>query len=801
MSVSERRPRSRLANLIFALIILLLGAALLIGGVELIHLGGSWYYALTGAAFVIAAVLFARRSAWGAWLYAVALAWTLVWAVAISGIDFWHLLGRLAMPFIFGLWLLTPWARRYLVRGPRNPVAGRLMAGVLVGALVVVSAVGFVHGDRYETSVTQALPEVSDPIIQDPAGNWLHYGNDAGGTRFSGLSQITPENVNKLQVAWTYRTGDYPPPAGKNRRLEVTPLKVDDSLYLCSARSKLISLDAETGKERWSYDPKPDLTGVSASIACRGVAYFKTPVNEVKNPAAQCNERIIGATVDARLIAVDAHTGKPCDDFGDHGQINLKKDMGEVLPGYYMVTSAPQIARGNVVFGGWVSDGQSTGEPGGVIRAFNAITGQFAWAFDAGNPKVHTEPAAGETYVRGTPNSWAPISADEEMGLIYLPTGNATPDYYGGYRTALDDAYSSSVLALDATTGEERWTFQTTHHDLWDYDVASQPTLLDLSINGQKVPALIQPTKRGLLFVLDRRTGKPIFDVQEIPVPTEGGVPEERVSPTQPFTMDMPRFDGLSIPLDENNMWGMTPLDELFCRVRFKGARHDGAMTVPGLTPYVTMAGSLGGMDWGSISVDPERKLAIINWARMPMYNFLIPRKEADELGYHPDTGRGEDVGGGVAQAGTPYAASVSPFLSFLGAPCSAPPYGMITALDLNNKQIVWSKRLGNSYDSGPLGMKSYLPIPLGTPAFGGSLTTRSGVVFIAATQEQAFRALDLKTGKILWHTRLPAGGQATPMTYISPQSGDQFIVLASGGHTMLKSTPGDYIIGYKLAK
>lgn len=289
--------------------------------------------------------------------------------------------------------------------------------------------------------------------------------------------------------------------------------------------------------------------------------------------------------------------------------------------------------------------------------------------------------------------------------------------------------------------------------------------------------------------------------MKELPAPQENAVPEEHLAATQPYSVGMPAFDGYQFPFNENSMWGVTPFDEMMCRIKFKEARFNGPMTNPGTDHYITMPGSLGGVNWGSVSVDPERKLMIVNWSRVAMYNRLIPRAEADALGLKPDIGAGADVAGGVPQAGTPYAADISPFMSILGAPCLNPPYGLVTAVDLNTRKVVWSKRLDTTRDSGLFGIKTHLPIPMGTPNLGGSLTTRGGLVFISGGQELSLRAMDLRTGNVLWRGRLPAGGQATPMTYISPQSGDQFVVMAAGGHNLMLTQPGDSIVAYRLKK
>jgi len=615
------------------------------------------------------------------------------------------------------------------------------------------------------------------------SGEWREYGNDKGGLRFSPLTQLTPENVSSLQKAWVYNTEKGGPPA---HGFQVTPLMVGDSLYLCTPYNHIISLDPETGEERWRFDPKNERI---APRSCRGVSYHRVADSE-----GFCAERIITATSDRRLLALDAATGQLCKSFGDGGAVDLSTGMGDVSKGYYYVTSAPTIVRGNIVLGGWVSDGQTVGEESGVIRAYNAVTGAFAWAWDLGRPGEHGEPGPGETYTRGTPNSWAPMSGDETLGLVYLPTGNATPDYWGGHRTKESDQYSTSVVALDAETGEVRWHFQTIHHDVWDLDVGSQPTLIDLVIDGETIPALIQPTKQGQVFLLDRRTGQPLAQVEEKPVP-QGAAEGDWLSPTQPFSTGMPAF--ADEVLAEADMWGLTPFDQLWCRIKFRQARYDGIFTPPGVKPTITYPGYLGGMEWGGVSVDPTRGLMVVNWNRVSNYTRLIPRAVADAAGLAPAEDHISGMGEPVAQAGTPFAAATGGFLSPLGVPCTSPPYGLITAVDLNTREIFWTVPHRNMRANGPRGIPSMLPITMGVPTLGGSVTTGSGLIFIAASMERAMQAMDVETGKVLWKERLPFAGHATPMTYISPRSGRQFVVIAAGGHGAMGSQIGDSIVAF----
>jgi quinoprotein glucose dehydrogenase len=398
-------------------------------------------------------------------------------------------------------------------------------------------------------------------------GDWVNFGGNAAGTRYSPLEQITTANVGQLRLAWQYKLD---PPKEWSQHpyvaFEGTPLKVDDTVYFCTPNNAIVALDAETGQPRWKFEPATRKWG--GFRACRGVAYYKT-----RAATTDCHERIVTATMDAHLLAVDARSGKLCSGFGDNGTIDLLNGMGTVNPGVYGVTSAPAIVRDVVVVGGMVVDNGQVDNPSGVIRAYDATTGKFAWAWDMGRPGVHTEPAPGEQYTRNTPNGWAPFGSDEELGLVYVPTGNSNPDYYGAQRTAAAEKYSSAVVALDGASGEVRWSFQTTHHDLWDYDVASQPVLTNIPTGNGVVPALIQATKRGELFVLDRRDGHPLSSVIEKPVP-QGGAPADRTAASQPFSVGMPSLAGPD--LAERDMWGVTAVDALWCRLQFRQARYEG---------------------------------------------------------------------------------------------------------------------------------------------------------------------------------------------------------------------------------
>lgn len=772
---SDSEPAGGQRRILLAFVLAIIGLPLFAGGGWLLSLGGSPYYVLAGLAVLASAYFAFKGSARAIAIYAALLLATLVWSLFESR-NVWGVQARFVAPAVLGIWVCWPWLRKL----PTLALVGAAVA-VVLGVSVPVWLVVRDEGSLPQAAVAQGNAEAG-------SGEWRHYGNDLGGKKYSPLTQINRGNIGQLDHAWTYHTGE--PFTGNG--VQNNPLMIGDTVYICTSSNQVHAINAETGERRWAFDPGID---PPSSSACRGVAYF-----EEAEADGACAARIISGTIDARLMALDARTGKPCKDFGKDGFVNLLTGMGDVLPDYYYVSSAPTIVRGKVIVGGNVMDGQMAGEPSGVIRAYDAVTGAFAWAWDMDRPGEHGMPPEGESFSRGTANSWAPMSGDEELGLVYVPTGNGTPDYWGAHRSPGTEKYSSAVVAIDAETGAERWHFQTVHHDVWDYDLASQPTLLDLPVNGETVPALLQPTKQGEIYLLDRRTGKPIAPVSEKPVP-QGTMAGERLSPTQPVSAGMPGF-GREV-LTESMMWGATPLDQLWCRIKFRQSRYQGAYTPPGLGWSIQYPGNVGGMNRGGISVDPQNGLMVVDWLRLPIRVRLVPREEANALGLFPTkTGAVPHVGVQNPQAGVPYAALLDPlFASPLEMPCLEPPYGNIAVVDLKTRKVVWKKALGTSVDTGPFRIASNIPLPLGVPSFGGSLTTGGGLIFIGGSQEKRFRALDIETGKQLWSRRLPAGGNANPTSYISPESGRQFVVIAAGGSIVLGSGSSDAFVAYALPK
>ena len=811
---------------LFAVVLGLFAVPMLAGGVWLLALGGSGYYALAGAALLVAAVHIWHGWRTGAWWFWSVLAVTFVWTAWESGLDYWRWVPRLAtmVAFAFVLALLLP---------RLDPAVRRKRAWWLAGAFalvfVVAGALAFVpHGVEQPGTVPEAralaatLPAAGmQPKDAPAAGDWGAYGRDNAGTRFSPLAQITPDNIDRLQRAWTFRTGDIP---DKAWGAETTPLKIGDTLYLCTARSQLLALDAVTGQERWRFDPKVSDKSIPYTAACRGVAYYEVPTavlasgNTAATPpapvsgaapsavpaaATACSRRVIGGTLDGRLIAVDAGTGAPCVDFGDGGQVDITVGMGETSPGYVSITSPPTIVRGVVVTGHQVLDGQSRWAPSGVIQGFDAVTGQLRWAWDMLHPERNgAAPGPGQTYARGTPNMWTIAAGDEALGLVYLPMGNSAADYWSGLRTAIEDTYSSALVALDVATGQPRWHFQTVRTDVWDYDLGSQPTLFDLPTANGTVPAVILPSKQGDIYILDRRTGVSLFEVEERPVPG-GGVEPERRAKTQPHSL----YATLQKPLlTERDMWGMTPLDQLVCRINFRRASYEGMYTAPTADRhFIQYTGYNGGSDWGGVAIDPTRGVMIANYNDMPNYNRLVPRKEADRKGWTPrDSARGGDMAGGAEgvgdpQAGTPYAIDLNPGwrMPFTQLLCKEPPYGGIRAIELATGRTLWDRPFGAARANGPFGIRSGLPLTIGTPNNGGPAVTASGLVFIAAATDDLMRAIDIRTGKTVWKDVLPAGGQATPMIYEA--GGRQYVLIMAGGHHFMETPPGDYVIAYAL--
>ena len=803
MTAKKRARASTFISIGLGIVIALLGIALAVGGIQLVSLGGSWYFLCAGVAMFVSGGLIALRKPVGAWLYGLFLVASLVWAVADAGLHFWPLFSRLFMFSAIGLVVLLIYPQLIRAAGRTPGHRAYAIAGVLAVLLVVAAGNMFVaHPSVSPTGNGPGLTAV-DPGHEQK--DWSHYGNTEGGSRFAALDQINRGNVNQLKVAWTYHTGDVAISDGNGAEDQLTPLQVGNKVFICTPHNNLIALDADTGKELW----KNQINAQSAVWQrCRGMAYFdatapiaqptqanSSPIMAATVPAgANCQRRVLTNTIDARLIAVDADTGEFCQGFGNKGQVDLKAGLGNVPDSYYQLSSAPLMAGTTVVVGGRVADNVQTDMPGGVIRGFDVISGNMRWAFDPGNPEDKQAPASDSTYVRSTPNSWAPMSYDPQMNTLFLPMGSSSTDIYGVERTALNHKYGASILALDATTGDEKWVYQTVHNDLWDFDLPMQPSLIDFDkADGSTVPAVVIGTKAGQIYVLDRKTGQPLTDVQEVPVKA-ADIPNEPYSPTQPLSVGMPQIGAQH--LTESDMWGATPFDQLLCRIDFKKMRYDGLYTAPGTDVSLSFPGSLGGMNWGSISTDPVHGFIFINDMRLGLWSQMVPQAKdakASSGGEALNTGMGA-----VPLKGTPYAVNKNRFLSVAGIPCQAPPFGTLTAIDMKTQKIAWQVPVGTVEDTGPMGIRMHLPIPVGLPTLGGTLSTQGGLIFIAGTQDFYLRAFNSGNGDEIWKARLPVGSQGGPMTYVSPKTGKQYIVITAGG---ARQSPdrGDYVMAYAL--
>ncbi|MBT7227190.1 MAG: membrane-bound PQQ-dependent dehydrogenase, glucose/quinate/shikimate family [Gammaproteobacteria bacterium] len=785
MSESSRSyPKPRFLSVVIGLI----GVALVLQGLPLVQAGGSLYYFLAGITLAAVSVLLFRGDDRGAKLYGIFLAITYLWALYEAGLDAWALMPRVAMFTVLGLWFVIPRVRRGLQQAEPSPLFEQMPTKIVLGAFAVFAITLLLTSGRYEVGTPSAA---GTGQANNPSGEWRSYGASKTGTRFAAADQINLDNVTQLEKAWEIRTrvpGEF----------KGTPIQVGDGLYLCTGQNIILSLDPDTGLERWRFDPDLQSARIGFWDTCRGVTYYDVPDS---NPSADCAERIFTATTDARLIAVDKETGLPCADFGVNGEISLLQGMGEVIPGFYFVTSPPTIANDVLVLGGWVLDNQMTEEPSGVVRGFNPLTGELVWAWDMGREDRTGLPEEGENYTRGTPNVWSLTSADEELGLIYVPTGNGTPDYFGGHRTEEMDQYASSIVALDAGTGRVRWSFQTTHHDIWDYDVPSQPTLVDIPVDGVIRKAVIVPTKRAEVFLLDRETGEPITEVAEIATP-QTDILEEYTAPTQPFSVGMPSFARAT--LTEADMWGITPFDQAACRLQFKRMRYEGPLTPP-TTGYGSLyyPGVAGGMNWGSVAVDEVNHLMVVNTMHNPSVVRLIPRDEVTDS---------TQFGIGGAQAGTPYGVYSFFFLSPIFAPCLEPPYGELAVVDLASQEILWRRPFGTAEEQGPLGIPSRMPLPMGMFYNAGSAVTGGGLIFNAGVVDSTFRAVDVFTGEEVWTDSLPGSSTATPMSYVSPATGKQYVIVtvADGGGGLSLETavddgtddeevPGGYVMAYSL--
>ena len=637
--------------------------------------------------------------------------------------------------------------------------------------------------------IASPMPAVAQ---SDDAARWEHYGGGRHGMQYSGLSQISRDNVDALEEVWRYRTGELGEGHREPFAFQANPILVEGRLYLPTGSAIVIALDPATGKEIWRHDPRIDRNKPHAEIANRGVTSWIDPEAASDSP---CRHRIFVGTLDARLIALDGTTGGLCEDFGDHGEIWLNKDVlaeeGDWIN--YTVTSPPVIVDDIVVVGSAIGDNQAVESELGIVRGIDARTGAERWRWDP-IPRNAADPAyatwhSEEAVRNGSANAWAPLAADAELGLVYVPTGSASPDFYGGEREG-DNLYANSLVALTAATGEIAWYQQLIHHDVWDYDLSAQPTLVDLEHDGETIPAVLQGTKTGLIFSFNRETGKPIFAIEEREVP-QGGVAGEHLSPTQPFPVAPPsvaRHDAVT----EDEAWGMMYFDTRSCRKKIAKLTSEGIFTPPSLEGTLQLPGYAGGINWGGLAFEPDEQIVITFSMDLPMEVALIAR---DDLGPTYESGEFENFDF-ARMSGTPYGMRRALLDSPLEVPCTTPPWGVLTAIDMRKGTINWQRSVGSIQDLAPAIVPN---LELGMAGLGGPIVTAGGVIFMAAVMDDYLRAFDLNDGKTLWQGRLPAGGQATPMTYFLKETGKQYVVIAAGGHARIGTTPGDYVIAYAL--
>lgn len=783
-------------NKLTSLVLAILGVALLYMGGKLLMMGGSAFYALMAVGLLITAILLFRNQRSALSLYAVLMWITLAWMIWEVGFDKWQWIPRGDLFGVIGLWLAMPWVVKPLYQGQRR-FHGLLGSTV---AIMIVLVIGLCFYDPLPQAgtITNAREQNSE---QGASADWTAYGGTADGLRFSALNQITKENVRNLEVAWTYHTGDLRQDNDATEyTFEATPLKANGMLYFCTPHNEVHALDPQSGAVKWKYTPAKDRSYLQQHQTCRGVSYYAgAPVAAQDTAAtpAMCRKRIFNATTDARLIALDADSGKPCADFGNNGVVDLHANMGEVRPHALMQTAAPLVAGNLVIVGGSVMDnGFNSGNPSGVIRAYDVQSGRLVWNFDPANPQNTAPIAAGQTYTQDTPVAWGTLSADLKNGLVYVPFGNASPDELGIERDANSNTekFRDALVALDLQTGAFKWRYQSSHHDLWDRDNPSQPSLVDIDYQGQKQPVVILPTKTGNLFVLNRLTGQPVYPVNDVKVSTEGGVPGEKFAATQPVSS----LNFIPQPLTEKSMWGITPFDQMACRMDFRSLRYDGNPWTPATEGgSLVFPGNIGVFNWGSVAVDPQRQMLIAAPVRLAYKYNLIKRTPAtaterlftkDGQPYWNENFHGD------------YAIHIQQLASGLGIPCIAPPWGRMVGVDLKTGKTEWLRRVGTTKNLKTSFLPGRFPIgfPMGMVAHGGPLLTAGDLVFHGATADNFIRAYDSTTGELLWQQELSAGAQATPSTYMG-SDGKQYVVIAAGGHGSLGTKAGDSVVAFRL--
>ncbi|MAC82090.1 MAG: membrane-bound PQQ-dependent dehydrogenase, glucose/quinate/shikimate family [Rhodobacteraceae bacterium] len=798
-----------------------LGLAILFYGGQLALAGGSPFYVIMAVGLIASGVQLMRRRQNGLWIYALTLVVSFAWTLFEVGFDKWQWIPRGALIVFLGILLALPFVVNALVDRPARTWAPSLKSGpfalrAVLAIIIVLGVLSWFVDPIVIDGKLQPVADASDPGVDPsgipyPADDWVAYGGTNLGQRYSALKDINTDTVKNLKVAWEHHTGDLriADQDSGEYTFEATPIKVNGMLYFCTPHNIVQALDPVTGELRWQYDPNMERDPQYQHQTCRGVSYndstaYQVPASSdpvkaaaIRAAVAECPRRIVASTVDARLYTINADTGELCQSFGTDGFLNLKDKQPDIERATYQQTSAPLVTDDLIILGSAIADNYYENNPSGVIRAYDVRTGEIVWKFDAGKPDDTKPLADGEMYEPNSAVAWTQLAADETLGLVYVPFGNMSPDQVGIRRDATDEEMVDSLAALDIATGKMVWHFQTTRHDLWDRDIPSQPVLLSLPYNGDDVPAILIPTKIGNVWVLDRRTGDPIRPVTEMAVSTDTNIPGEDLSPTQP----MSSISFTPAPLTEADMWGTTPFDQIQCRRDFRSLRYDGNPFTPPQTDGGSLVwpGNIGVFNWGSVAVDPVNHWMIATPQYLGYRYELFARKEGhfDERLFSTAGPAGESKPGNE-NLGGPYGVSIKHLRSALGVPCNTPPWGVRVGVDLTDGQTAWKYRNGTVAGQKIAGVKFPIPMEMGMLAHGGALTTAGGVAFSGAALDDTMRAYDMQTGQTIWQKHLPAGGQATPMTYRGAD-GKQYVVIAAGGHGSLGTTPGDSVIAYTL--
>jgi quinoprotein glucose dehydrogenase len=623
--------------------------------------------------------------------------------------------------------------------------------------------------DRKRCVLLALLGASLQAAAQSPAdSDWGYYGGDALGQHYSSLAQIDRNNVTRLKVAWTYRTGELGAgfAAAPQLAFEATPVLAFGELFLATPTNIVLALDPTTGRQLWRYNAHIDRSRSYAQATSRGVSAWQDPDSSA---SGVCARRIFAGTLDARLIALDAATGVPCANFGAAGEVDLSRGRGEQDRAYGLVTSPPALFGALVIVGSAGSDSQGKDVGRGVVRAFDARTGALRWTFGTlPDSSVHAAASdwrAADAAAAAGGNPWAVMSVDENRGLVFAATGSASPGFYGGRRSG-GNRYADSLIALDAAGGQLIWQQQLVHHDLWNYDLAAEPALIDITLHGVPASAVLQATKTGMLFVFERGTGRPLAAITEYPVP-QSVIPGEEASPTQPFPATPPLVEQRA--LRPSDAWGITFWDRGRCRALIARYRNEGMFTPPDPRGTILAPSFLGGVNWGGVAYDARHQHVFAAVNHLPMVVSLQA----------PDA-----------------RAETKPLVSPWGLPCTAPPWGTLVSVDLRKNRIAWQVPLGSSAGATPW----FAPVRnFGAPNMGGPIATAGDLVFVAATVDGYLRAFDIETGRELWKYPLPAPGAATPMTYRAGKDQRQYLVIAAGGHGGLGTPRGDYVVAFAL--